>query len=58
MSDKILEAEIEILKQVPHDKLWDFIEKNGERLRTILSGEVDERDREEIENLILWYREI
>lgn len=48
---EIIEAEIEILKKVPHDQLWEFIEKNGARLRSILEQDEDDRTQEEIENL-------
>lgn len=49
------DREIEIFKTIPPDKLPDFIEKNGARVREILENGIDEIDREEIENLKKWY---
>ncbi len=46
MSDKILEREIEILRQVPENELLGFIDRNWQRLRDLL--EEDQKRNEEI----------
>lgn len=51
MNDNINAQEVEILKEIPAEKRFDFIEKNGERMRSILEQHDQERIAEEIEDL-------
>ena len=55
--DKILEREVEILKQVPKSELPDFIERKGKELRSILTDHEEMTNREILEALKLLYSE-
>jgi len=54
--DKILEREVQILKQIPKPQLEDFIERNGERMRSILEEDEWKSNLEIIDALLSWYR--
>lgn len=54
--DKILEREVQILKQIPKNELPDFIERNGERMRSILEQDEWKSNLEVMEILLLGYR--
>lgn len=54
----INKQEIEVLKEIPPEKRFDFIERNWEKMRTILENPDKEHIEEEIEALVIWYRGI
>lgn len=51
----LLDKEIEILKEIPEEKHFDFIEKFWGQMRSILDQHDQDRIDEEIENLKKWY---
>lgn len=50
------DREIEILKSFPKSAIPDIIEKKGQKLRELLSGDDELTDTEIIEILTEWYR--
>ena len=48
---EFLFREVEILKQIPKDEVGDFIERNGGRLREVLTAHEEFTNREVMEAL-------
>lgn len=49
----IEEREIEILRTLPKSELNNFIEKNGQKLRELLSSDEELNDQEVLEALVI-----
>lgn len=56
MPDNINAREVEILKHIPHSQVMDFIEKNGQRLRSLIESDEELNDQEILEALIEGYK--
>ncbi len=50
------EREREVLKTIPKDELWDFIERKGWELRTIIDEHEEWNSQQIIDALILGYK--
>ena len=55
---EFLFREVEILKQIPKDEVWEFIERNGERLRSLIQDWEWHSNLEIIEALTEWHKTI
>ncbi len=51
MTDKVQDREIDILRNIPKSELQNFIEKNGQRLRSLIESDEELNDQEILENL-------
>lgn len=51
-----LKREVEILRQIPPKEVMEFIEKNGERMRELVTGKDWVSNLEILEMLLLGYR--
>jgi len=56
MPDNINKREVEILKQIPHNQVMEFIEKNWERLRSLIEDDEWHSNLEIIQALTEWYK--
>jgi len=52
MDDKINEREIAILRTLPKSEIPAFIEKNGQKLRSLIESDEELNDQEILEALI------
>lgn len=48
--------EVEILKAIPKSQVLDFVEKNGQKLRSLIESDEELNDQEILEALIEWYK--
>ncbi len=58
MSDNINEREVWILKTLPKSEVMDFIEKNWQKLRSLIESDEDLNDQEIMEVLQQWYLDL
>lgn len=55
--DKIQEREIELLRIIPKSEVLDFVEKNGQKIRSLLEEDILMTNEEILEALQNWYSE-
>lgn len=53
----LIEREVKILQNIPKSQVLDFVEKNWQKLRSLLESDEDLNDQEIMEALVDWYRE-